>query len=126
MRSRVRSRQKVWIVTVMESLDGIDTVQGFSKPELRREVVTETNSGPNQLAAGFDEVYDRYIITYDKSFVYREGMQAFIDVKPVLELDGSLAADSPRPDYIVKRVHTTQKGLAVRVGLDRMGANNAT
>lgn len=126
MRTRVRSRQKIWVTEITESLDGIDTIQGYSTPVLRREVVTETGNEPLNLPAGIDEVYDRYIITYGKAFTYREGMQIYVDVQPVLDFNGGITADSPRPDYIVKRIISSQKGLATRVGLIRLGANNAT
>lgn len=126
MRTRVRARQKIWVTEITETLDGIDTVQGYSEPVLRREVVTETGNDPLNLPAGIDEVYDRFIITYDKRFTYREGMQIFIDVVPELDFGGSLTENSPRPDYIVKRIISTQKGLATRIGLVRLGANNAT
>ena len=126
MRSRVRSRQNIWVTEITESLDGIDTVQGYSMPILRHEHVTETAGQPLNLFAGIDEVYDRFIVTYDKSFTYREGMQVYVDVEPDLDYNGAITEGSPRPDYIVKRIISSQKGLAIKVGLKRLGANNAS
>lgn len=36
MRSRVRDRQKIWFVTVTEKKVGIDTVQEYGKPIMKK------------------------------------------------------------------------------------------
>ena len=47
MRSRVRDRQKVWFVTVTEKKVGIDTVQEYGKPIMKKMAVAEDKTDGN-------------------------------------------------------------------------------
>lgn len=127
MRTLVHGRQKIWVTEITETLDGIDTVETYSNPIMRKEVVTETNRDTVLYGAGIDEVYDRYIVTYDKKFVYKPGMQVYIDVKPELTNCGCFIYDdngnpTVKPDYYVKRILTGQKTISALIGLKRLGA----
>ena len=118
MRSRVRDRQKVWFVTVTEKKVGIDTVQEYGKPIMRKLTVSAGTGAPTQISAGLVVDYDREITSYDKTLrgVIREGDALYVDVEPQLNDDGTLvmAEDGytpvTPPDYRISAIFKTSKG----------------
>ena len=131
MRSRVRDRQKVWFVTVTEKKVGIDTVQEYGKPIMKRMAVSSGTGQPGQVSAGLVVDYDREITSYDKSLrgVIREGDAVFVDVEPQLNDDGTLAMGDDGytpvtpPDYRISAIFFTQKGKVDVFGIKRLGGN---
>ena len=67
MRSPVRDRQKVWFSTITEKKVGIDTIQEYSKPIMRKLTVSAGTGAPSQISAGLVVDYDRDIVSYSKS-----------------------------------------------------------
>ena len=131
MRSRVRDRQKVWFVTVTEKKVGIDTVQEYGKPIMRRLSVSAGTGQPGQVSAGLVVDYDREITSYDKSLrgVVREGDAVFVDVEPQINEDGTLTMGEDGytpvtpPDYRISAIFSTQKGDVDVFGIKKIGGN---
>lgn len=131
MRSRVRDRQKVWFVTVTEKKVGIDTVQEYGKPIMRRLSVSAGTGQPGQVSAGLVVDYDREVVAYKHDGlrgVIREGDAIFIDVEPKLNDDGTLAMGDDGytpvtpPDYRISAIFSTQKGDVDVFGIKKVGA----
>ena len=130
MRSRGRDRQKIWFVTVTEKKVGIDTVQEYGKPIMRRMAVSSGTGQPGQVSAGLVVDYDREITSYDKSLrgVIREGDAVFADVEPQLNEDGTLTMSEDgytpitSPDYRITNIFSTQKGNVDVFGIKKVGA----
>ena len=131
MRSRVRDRQKIWFVTVTEKKVGIDTVQEYGKPIMRRLSVSAGTGQPGQVSAGLVVDYDREITSYDKSLrgVVREGDAVFVDVEPQINEDGTLTMGEDGytpvtpPDYRISAIFSTQKGDVDVFGIKKIGGN---
>ena len=131
MRSRVRDRQKVWFSKITEKKDGIDTVQEYSNPIMRRLTVSSGTGAPSQISAGLVVDYDRELVSYDKSLRTDviEGSVCWIDVIPEIAEDGSLVlADdgvtpTVPPDYRVDKIFYTQKGNVDVFGVSKIGGN---
>ena len=132
MRSRVRDRQKVWFVTVTEKKVGIDTVQEYGKPIMKKMAVSSGTNMPGQVSAGLVVDYEREITSYDKTLrgVIREGDAVFVDVEPQLNDDGTLTMDEDGytpvtpPDYRISAIFSTQKGKVDVFGIKKVGGNN--
>lgn len=130
MRSRSRDRQKIWFVTVTEKKVGIDTVQEYGKPIMKKMAVSSGTNMPGQVSAGLVVDYDREITSYDKSLrgVIREGDAVFVDVEPQLNDDGTLTMDEDgytpvtQPDYRISAIFSTQKGDVDVYGIKKVGA----
>ena len=130
MRSRVRDRQKVWFVTVTEKKVGIDTVQEYGKPIMKKMAVSSGTGQPGQVSAGIVVDYDREITSYDKTLrgVIREGDAVFVDVEPQLNEDGTLTMGKDGytpvtpPDYRISAIFSTQKGNVDVYGIKKVGA----
>lgn len=130
MRSRVRDRQKVWFVTVTEKKVGIDTVQEYGKPIMKRLAVSSGTGQPGQVSAGLVVDYDREITSYDKTLrgVIREGDAVFVDVEPQINEDGTLTMGEDgytpvtSPDYRISAIFKTQKGDVDVFGIKKVGA----
>ena len=130
MRSRSRDRQKVFFVTVTEKKVGIDTVQEYGKPIMRRLAVSSGTGQPGQVSAGLVVDYDREITSYDKKLrgVIREGDAVFADVEPQLNDDGTLTMGDDEytpvtpPDYRISAFFSTQKGDVDVYGIKKVGA----
>ena len=130
MRSRVRDRQKVWFVTVTEKKVGIDTVQEYGKPIMKKMAVSSGTGQPGQVSAGLVVDYDREITSYDKTLrdVVREGDAVFADVEPQLNDDGTLTmgddgyAPVTPPDYRISAIFSTQKGDVDVFGIKKVGS----
>ena len=130
MRSPVRDRQKVFFVTVTEKKVGIDTVQEYGKPIMKKMTVSAGTGAPTQISAGLVVDYDREITSYDKTLrgVIREGDAVFIDVEPQLNNDGTLTMGEDGytpitpPDYRISAIFSTQKGDVDVFGIKKVGA----
>lgn len=131
MRSLKRQQQKVWFSQVHERLDGIDTIQEWDKPIMVKMTCSVTSGTPEEIAAGIVPDYDRYL-TYHKSrfkpsLGLEEGMSVWVDVVPKLDEGGNLIMGDDGvtpitpPDYILKRILTTQKGIVERYGILKIG-----
>lgn len=131
MRSRARDRKKIWFVTVTEKKLGIDTVQEYGKPIMKKMAISSGTGQPGQVSAGLVVDYDREITSYDKTLrgVIREGDAVFIDVEPQLNDDGTLAMGDDGytpitpPDYRISAIFSTQKGDVDVFGIKKIGGN---
>lgn len=135
MRTRIRAAQKVWFVTVSESLDGLNTGEIYGKPVVKKVGVSVSTDEADRDSNGLIPVYDRYSHCYDKSFLPEIGDMAFIDVVPELDENGELVYTeeavlkpngeprldgnrnpitvrkyATKPDYRIIEVRQTQKG----------------
>lgn len=130
MRSRSRDRQKIYFVTVTEEKVGIDTVQEYGKPIMKKMTVSSGTGQPGQVSAGLVVDYDREITSYDKTLrgVIREGDAVFVDVEPQINEDGTLTMDEDGytpvtpPDYRISAIFSTQKGDVDVFGIKKVGA----
>lgn len=131
MRSRVRDRQKVWFSTITEKKVGIDTIQEYSKPIMRKLTVSAGTGAPSQISAGLVVDYDREIVSYSKSLrsEVEEGSVCWVDVIPEIAEDGSLVmADdgvtpTVPPDYRVDKIFSTGRGRVDVLGIKKIGGN---
>ena len=131
MRSRGKDRQKNWNVTETEKKVGIDTVQEYGKPIMKKMAVSSGAGQPGQVSAGLVVDYDREITSYDKTLrgVIREGDAVFVDVEPQLNEDGTLTMGEDEytpvtpPDYRISAIFSTQKGNVDVFGIKRVGGN---
>lgn len=131
MRSRGRDRQKIWFVTVTEKKVGIDTVQKYGKPIMKKMSVSAGTGQPGQVSAGLVVDYDREIISYDKTLrdVIWEGDAVFVDVEPKLNEDGTLTMGDDGytpitpPDYRTSAIFSTSKGNVDVFGIKKIGGN---
>lgn len=131
MRSRVRDRQKIWFVTVTEKKVGIDTVQEYGKPIMKKMAVSSGTGQPGQVSAGLVVDYDREVVDYKHDGlrgVIREGDAVFVDVEPQLNDDGTLTMGDDGytpvtpPDYRISAIFSTQKGNIDVFGIKKVGA----
>ena len=130
MRSPVRDRQPIYFSTITEKKVGIDTVQEYSKPIMRKLTVSAGTGAPTQISAGLVVDYDREITSYDKTLrgVIREGDAVFVDVEPQLNDDGTLTMGEDGytpvtpPDYRISAIFSTQKGDVDVFGIKKVGA----
>lgn len=129
MRSNSRQKQKVWFSKIEEVIEGIDTVQRYSKPIMKRFTVSATAGTPEEISAGIVPIYDRYITSYDREFckIAEEGMAVWVDKVPQLDDSGNLvmAEDGitpvTPPDYTLKKIIDTARGSVARYGIKRVG-----
>ena len=131
MRSRVRDRQKIYFVTVTEKKVGIDTVQEYGKPIMRRLAVSSGTGQPGQVSAGLVVDYDREVVAFKHDglrSIIREGDAVFVDVEPKLNEDGTLTMGEDGytpvtpPDYRISAIFKTQKGNVDVYGIKKNGA----
>lgn len=131
MRSPVRDRQKVWFSTITEKKVGIDTVQEYSNPIMRKLTVSAGTGAPTQISAGLVVDYDREITSYDKILrtEVTEGSVCWVDVTPEIAEDGSLilsddgVTPTVPPDYRVDKIFSTAKGNVDVFGIKKIGGN---
>ena len=129
MRSRSRDRQKLWFSNVTEKKVGLDTVQEYGKPIMKKMAVSSGTGQPGQVSAGLVVDYDREITSYDKSLrgVIQEGDAVFVDVEPQINEDGTLTMDEDGytpvtpPDYRISAIFKTQKGSVDVYGIKKVG-----
>lgn len=130
MRSRGRDRQAIYFSTVTEKKVGIDTVQEYGKPIMKKMAVSSGTGQPGQVSAGLVVDYDREITSYDKTLrgVIREGDAVFVDVEPQMNDDGLLVMGEDGytpitpPDYRISAIFSTQKGDVDVFGIKKVGA----
>lgn len=130
MRSRSRDRQAIYFSIVTEKKVGIDTVQEYGNPVMKKMSVSSGTGQPGQVSAGLVVDYDREITSYDKSLrgVIREGDAVFVDVEPQINEDGTLTMDEDGytpvtpPDYRISAIFSTQKGDVDVFGIKKVGA----
>ena len=130
MRSPVRDRQPIYFSTITEKKVGIDTIQEYSNPIMRKLTVSAGTGAPTQISAGLVVDYDREITSYDKTLrgVIREGDAVFVDVEPQLNEDGTLTMGEDGytpvtpPDYRISAIFSTQKGGVDVFGIKKVGA----
>ena len=130
MRSMLRDRQAIYFSIVTEKKGGIDTVQEYGKPIMKKMAVSSGTGQPGQVSAGLVVDYDREITSYDKSLrgVIQEGDAVFVDVEPKLNEDGTLTMDEDGytpvtpPDYRISAIFSTQKGDVDVFGIKKVGA----
>ena len=145
MRSPSRRLQDIWFCTVTETNNDIDYVKTYGRPEKRRFTVSATMGYVRGSATGWTVLYDRYVNCYDRDFTPIEGTMCFVDKTPVLDNDGNLKqVDVPQynidgspmidehdepvtkkqyvtePDYIIKRILDTKKGIVARFVISRV------
>ena len=126
----LRDRQAIYFSTVTEKKVGIDTVQEYGNPIMRRLAVSSGTGQPGQVSAGLVVDYDREITSYDKTLrgVIREGDAVFVDVEPKLNEDGTLTMGDDGytpvtpPDYRISAIFSTQKGDVDVFGIKKVGA----
>lgn len=131
MRSRGRDRQKIWFSSVTEKKVGIDTVQEYGKPIMKKMAVSSGTNMPGQVSAGLVVDYDREVVAYKHDGlrgVIREGDAVFVDVEPQLNDDGTLTMGEDgytpvtSPDYRISAIFSTQKGDVDVFGIKKVGA----
>ena len=132
MRSRGRDRQAIYFSIVTEKKVGIDTVQEYGKPVMRKLTVSAGTGAPTQISAGLVVDYDREITSYDKSLrsEAEEGSVCWVDVVPEIADDGSLVMSDDEvtptvpPDYRVDKIFSTKRGNVDVFGIKRIGGSN--
>ena len=130
MRSMLRDRQAIYFSIVTEKKVGIDTVQEYGKPIMKKMSVSSGTGQPGQVSAGLVVDYDREITSYDKTLrgVIREGDAVFIDAEPQLNDDGTLTMGEDgytpvtSPDYRISAIFSTKKGDVDVFGIKKVGA----
>ena len=131
MRSPVRDRQPIYFSTITEKKVGIDTIQEYSKPIMRRLTISAGTGAPTQISAGLVVDYDREITSYDKSLrsEISEGSVCWVDVMPEISEDGSLVISDDGvtptvpPDYRVDKIFQTARGRVDVLGIKKIGGN---
>lgn len=131
MRSNSRQKQKVWFSKIEEVIEGIDTVQRYSKPIMKRFTVSATAGTPEEISAGIVPIYDRYITSYDREFckIAEEGMAVWVDKIPQIDDLGDLVMSDDGitpvtpPDYTLKKILATQRGKVFRYGISKIGGS---
>lgn len=131
MRSPVRDRQPIYFSTITEKKVGIDTIQEYSKPIMRKLMVSSGSGNPIEISAGLVLNTDRAFTSYDKSLrsQIKEGTVCWVDVIPEISEDGNLVMSDDGitptvpPDYRIDEKHVTQKGLVDAYGINEIGGN---
>lgn len=131
MRSNSRQKQRVWFSKIEEVIEGIDTVQRYSKPIMKRFTVSATAGTPEEISAGIVPIYDRYITSYDREFckIAEEGMAVWVDKVPQIDDSGNLVMEEDGitpvtpPDYTLKKIIDTAKGSVARYGIKMLSGS---
>ena len=134
MRSPSRLKQKVWFAKIEEVIEGIDTVQRYGKPIMKRFTVSATAGTPEEISAGIVPTYDRYITRYKNSccendIEYEEGMAVWVDKIPQIDDSGNLVMEedgitpATPPDYTLKKIIDTARGSVARYGIKKVGGS---
>lgn len=125
MRNATRRKQDIWFVGRERDDSSIDPSYIYGKPIKKRFSVSPTSGYPTEANFGLLPTYDRYIISYDRDFSPEEGTYLYVDRTPELDeykmlvLDEETAEPTVKPDYILKRIAYTQKGVVTRYGIDK-------
>ena len=132
MRSMLRDRQAIYFSIVTEKKVGIDTVQEYGKPIMKKMAVSSGTNMPGQVSAGLVVDYDREVVAFKHDGlrgVIREGDAVFVDVEPQLNDDGTLTMGEDGytpitpPDYRISAIFKTQKGNVDVYGIKKVGGN---
>lgn len=131
MRSMLRDRQAIYFSSVTEKKVGVDTVQEYGKPIMRKLTVSAGAGAPTQISAGLVVDYDREITSYDKSLrtEVTEGSVCWVDVIPEIAEDGSLILSDDEvtptvpPDYRVDKIFQTARGRVDVLGIRKIGSS---
>ena len=132
MRSMLRDRQAIYFSIVTEKKVGVDTVQEYGKPIMRRLSVSAGTGQPGQVSAGLVVDYDREVVAYKHDGlrgVIREGDAVFVDVEPQINEDGTLTmvedgyTPVTPPDYRISAIFSTQKGNVDILGIKKEGGD---
>lgn len=130
MRSPSRLKQKVWFSKITEDSSSIDPVITYSKPVMKRFIVSATAGTPEEISAGIVPTYDRYITSYDREFckVAEEGMAVWVDKIPKMDDFGNLVLNEEGvpvtpPDYTLKKIIDTARGSVARYGIKKVGGS---
>lgn len=130
MRSLSRQKQNVWFSHREKKQVGINTNYVYSPPVKKRMTVSSTAGTPEEIKAGIIPDYDRYITVFDRNIDFKEGDAVFVDVIPKMDTQGNLEVTEgdlgieelvTEPDYIIKRILGTQKGVVKRYGIKKRG-----
>ena len=125
MRNATRRKQDIWFVSRERDDSGLDPAYVYGKPEKKRFSVSATSGSPVEMNFGLLPTYSKYIISYDKKFNPVEGTFLYVDRIPEINADGTLTLDGTtgeptvKPDYILTRIMSTQKGVVIRYGINK-------
>lgn len=126
MRQWKKQKQAVWFTSAKTERVGLDEIKVYSKPEKHNLTVSSTSSTPEELSAGVNVNYDRYMTSTDRALKPKEGMLVFVDVEPLLDDTGSLVMSEEdetipvtQPDYILKKIIDTKRGCVARYGIKK-------
>lgn len=130
MRSATRRKQNIWFVVRTKDDSGVEPTYVYDRPELHRFSVSSTSGIPAEMNFGLLPTYDRYVISYDRSFHPQEGMYLYVDKEPELTNEGMIVLDengepTVKPDYILDRIYDTRKGILARYGIRKVSDSNA-
>lgn len=116
MRSRTQDLQDIWLVTITESVSGIDTVKTYGTPVHYFATVSATAGLPVEVSAGLFPNSSRYIVSMDRNFNPAIGTGVFVDRTPVITA-GTLTND---PDYVIVDPEKHAKGVVKRYGIKEL------
>ena len=124
MRNATRRKQDVWFVSRDRDDSSIEPSYVYGTPIKKRVSVSPTSGYPTEMNFGLLPTYDRYIISYERDFNPVEGTYLYVDRTPELDADKELVLNengepTVKPDYILKRIADTQKGVLARYGIDK-------
>lgn len=128
-RSPVKDRQKIWFSSVKEKKIGIDTVNEYSKPVMKKMTVSTGTGMPGQVSAGLVVDYDREIVNYYHDFQQEEGNVCWVDVVPELDKDENLIINpneftpTVKPDYRITQIFRNLKGNIDVFGIKKIAGN---
>ena len=124
MRNATRRKQDVWFVKRTKDDSNMSPSYTYSRPEKHRFSVSGTSGSPAEMNFGLLPTYDRYMISYDRKFKPVEGMYLYVDKTPELDSNGYLLLEdgvpTVKPDYILNRIHDTQRGMLARYGIQKV------
>ena len=125
MRNATRRKQDIWFVSRDRDDSGIEPSYTYGKPIKKRFSVSATSGSPAEMNFGLLPTYDRYVISYDRTFNPTEGTYLYVDRTPEIDSSGMLVLDTEsgeptvKPDYILKRIAYTKKGIVTRYGINK-------
>lgn len=130
MRSLQRRKQSIWFVQRTKDDSSIDITYTYGKPILKHYTVSNTAGSIREDLFGILPKYDRYIVSYEMSFVPEEGSLVYVDRTPQLDREKNLVLNKDgeptvTPDYTVYRVWRAAKGTKQRIGLRKVGFDEA-
>lgn len=124
MRNATRRKQDIWFVSRERDDSNINPSYTYGNPVKKRFSVSSTSGTPLEMSFGILPVYNKYIISYDRKFKPVEGTYLYVDRVPEINTDGTLkllenGEPTVKPDYILTRIMSTQKGFINRYGIDK-------